>query len=121
MNQIYLTARKKLGPEGKMISHSKSSYIQGNPENLVIFNSNVCIDEGKIWFGDIDITIEYDSLSDLAMEIDKTVYVLREMDGRFENEETPLLGMSVIKFLPKGGHELSDSLVNYKKFNLKNQ
>jgi hypothetical protein len=121
MEQLYLIAEKKLGTKGKMISASKSGYVQRNPENLVVFNSNVCTDEGKIWFGDLDITLSYDSLSSLAKELGKTVYVLTEMDGRFENEASPRLGGSVIKFFPEGGHELTSALSNYKKFNLKNQ
>ena len=121
MKQLYSIAEEKLGTKGKMISASKSGYIQKNPDNLVVFNSNVCIEEGKIWFGDLDVSLSYDTLSDLSKELGKTVYVLTEMDGRFENEENPRLGGAVIKFFPEGGHELTSALFNYKKFNLKNQ
>lgn len=121
MEQIYFIAEEKLGTRGKMISSSKSGYVQKNPDNLAVFNSNVCIEEGKIWFGDLDVTVSYEALSDLAKELDKTVYVLTEMDGRFENEENPRLGGAVIKFFPEGGHELTSALSHYKKFTLKNQ
>jgi hypothetical protein len=117
----YKIAEERLGMRGKMISFSKSGYAKKNPDNLIVFNSNVCTDEGKIWYGDLDVTLSYDALSDLAKETDKTVYVLTEMDGRFENEEKPLLDRAVVKFLPEGGHEVTSSLSYYKKFNLKNQ
>lgn len=122
MNEdLYKIAEEHLGMRGKMISFSKSGYVQKNPENLAIFNSNVCTDGGKIWYGDLDVTLSYESLSDLAKEIGKTVYVLTEMDGRFENEEIPLLSQAVVKFLPEGGHEVTSPLSYYKKFNLRNQ
>jgi ABC-type molybdate transport system substrate-binding protein len=118
---LYKIAEEHLGMRGKMISFSKSGYAQKNPDNLVVFNSNVCTDEGKVWYGDLDVTLSYDSLSDLAKETGKTVYVLTESDGRFENEETPLLNRAVVKFLSEGGHEVTSPLSYYKKFNLKNQ
>ena len=121
MEQNYSIAEKHLGMTGRMISFSKSGYSQKNPGNLVVFNSNVCVEEGKIWYGDIDITVSYDSLSGLAKETGKTVYVLREMDGRFENEKSPLLRRAVIKFFPDGGHDILENLSYHKKFNLKNQ
>ena len=114
-------AEEHLGFSGKMISFSKSGYVRKNPDNLVVFNSNVCTDEGRIWHGDIDVTLSYDSLSDLARETGKTVYVLMEMDGRFENEETPLLKKAIVQFPPEGGHNLTSSLSYYEKFNLKNK
>ncbi len=118
---LYKIAEGHLGMRGKMISFSKSGYAKKNPDNLVVFNSNVCTDEGKVWYGDLDVTLSYDALSDLARETGKTVYVLTEMDGRFENEENPRLGGAVIKFLSEGGHELTSAFSQYKKFNLKNQ
>jgi hypothetical protein len=121
MDQIYSTAESKLGLRGKMVSFSKSGYVKKNPDNLVVFNSNVCTDEGKIWYGDLDVTLGYDSLSDLARDLGKTVYVLSETDGRFENEEAPRLDWAIVKFSPEGGHEMTSPLSYYKKFNLKNQ
>jgi len=118
-DQALEIAEKHLGHRGKMISFSKSGYAKQFSDNLVIFNSNVCTKEGKIWYGDIDVTLSYDSLSDLARETGKTVYVLTEVDGRFENEESPLLKKAIIQFLPEGGHDLTSSLSYYKKFNLK--
>jgi len=81
---------------GRMISHSKSFYWEQHPYNTVIFNANIIAknEEGnfiKIWWGDIDLSEEGDSVKEIAKELDTTLYVLYEMDGRFENEENPKL------------------------------
>lgn len=105
---------KHLGFPGKMISASKSGYSQRFPENLVLFNSNVCTDEGKIWWGDIDVTKSRENLSELAKEMGKTIYVLFEMDGRFENEKEPKINRAPVKFLPDGTYILSDKFDHFK-------
>jgi hypothetical protein len=73
---------------GRMISYSKSAYRDKFPDNEVYFNSNIFVlGEGKIWYGDIDVTKEREKLENIAREIGKDLYILSEMDGRFENEE----------------------------------
>jgi hypothetical protein len=58
------------------------------PDNEVYFNANIFVlGEGKIWYGDIDVTKEKEQLENVAREIGKDLYILREMDGRFGNEE----------------------------------
>jgi hypothetical protein len=91
-----------LGHNGKMISWSKSTYREENPDNLVVFNSNVCTKNGKIWYGDIDVTKSKENLLMLANALDEEVYILRETDGRFENEESPRLESFAAKFTPQG-------------------
>lgn len=71
----------------RMISYSKSTYRQRNPENEVYFNANIFVlGEGKVWFGDLDVTKDRETLQSIATEIGKDLYILRELDGRFENE-----------------------------------
>jgi hypothetical protein len=73
---------------GRMISYSKSSYRDKFPGNEVYFNANIFVlGEGKIWYGDIDVTVDKEKLESIACEIGKDLYILREMDGRFGNEE----------------------------------
>jgi len=91
-----------LGPLGKLISHSKSRYREKFPENLVIFNANICAGPEKVWWGDLDITESKENLSSLAIALNSDIYVLREMDGRFENEEKPLIDEFAVKFCPDG-------------------
>lgn len=75
-----------LNPD-RMLSGSKTGYYSQHPNNLVVFNGNIIIEKhGKIWYGDIDITLEEDKLQAIANELCRDLYILREMDARFENE-----------------------------------
>jgi hypothetical protein len=91
-----------LGSIGKMISHSKSRYYENNPDNLVVFNANVCAGADKIWWGDLDITLSSENLSSLALALNEEISVLPESYGRFENEDSPLIQFYVVKYLPDG-------------------
>ena len=81
---------------GRMISYSKSDYRDKNPNSVVYFNANIVTpNDGKIWYGDLDITKDGETLKAIAEEAGVILYLLREMDGRFENEE--LDGVKLIK------------------------
>jgi hypothetical protein len=84
-----------------MISHSKSTYRQRNPDNEVYFNANIFVlGEGKVWLGDLDITKDRETLQKIATEIGKDLYIVRELDGRFENEnlkDSEILKVAVCK------------------------
>jgi len=72
---------------GRMISGSKSGYRERYPNNNVVFNANIVTESrGKIWYGDLDITCDEESLRSIATELKEPLYILREMDARFENE-----------------------------------
>ena len=102
-----------LGYPGRMISGSKSGYRERYPSNLVIFNANVCVNGEKVWFGDIDVTLSKDDLIELSISLKEDVYILYEMDGRFENEENPKIDRYVVKFNPDGTYELGKYIKNY--------
>jgi len=72
--------------EGRMVAGSKSGYRTRNEYNKVYFNANVCIlNENileKIWWGDIDISLEGDKLKDIGKLLDETLYVFYEHDAR---------------------------------------
>lgn len=73
---------------GRMISYSKSMYRQKHPENEVYFNANIfTLNEGKIWYGDIDVTLDREILQRISDSIGTDLFILRELDGRFENED----------------------------------
>jgi len=75
---------------GRMISSSKSGYWKKHPNNLIVFNANIIISNiGKVFYGDIDITLDEKALKKVAKCIDQTLYVLREMAGRFGAENRP--------------------------------
>lgn len=72
---------------GRMMSYSKSKYKEENPNSICCFNANVLtLNNGKVWWGDLDITKDGDKLQKISEEIGEVLYVLREMDYRFENE-----------------------------------
>lgn len=110
MNKIENIIIEKIGPYGAMISGSKSGYIRSNPNNLAVFNSNLIMDiDGnltKIWWGDLDLTKSKDSLIEISKECGKSIYILREMDARFGNEQSPLIGRYVFLCHPDGAYEL---------------
>lgn len=72
---------------GRLICASKSGYYDKHPNNLIVFNSNVITKKsGKVWYGDLDVTLDFDNLKNVADELNEDLYILREMDARFENE-----------------------------------
>jgi hypothetical protein len=113
METIYV----KLGMPGRMISGSKSGYSKARPRNLVVFNSNLILRdyEGcmKVWHGDVDITIDRQSLVEIARDTGKDVLILREMHGRFENENNPLVEEFVYSVTPDGVEKLGKSISDY--------
>lgn len=76
---------------GRMISWSKSTYRKMNPDNIVIFNANIFTEEdGKIWFGDLDVTLDADTLKSLSKQMGKKLYILSEHMGRWSNSDVDL-------------------------------
>lgn len=76
---------------GRLLSGSKSGYSQAHPNNKALFNANIVIEsKGKIWYGDIDLTTESDKLIEIAKELNENLYVLYEMDCRFDAENWPI-------------------------------
>lgn len=88
---------------GRMISGSKTS-----PEGHVcVFNANLCSKEdGKFWFGDIDLTADADDLKKLAHERGQNIYVLREMDARFTAQGSPRFENAVAVISPSGDMQM---------------
>jgi len=77
---------------GKMISYSKSNYKKKYPFNKIFFNANIFIKENdifeKIWYGDLDLNFDSIKLKRISQQLNTTLYILSEMSGRFENENT---------------------------------
>jgi len=76
---------------GRMIASSKSAYWERHPNNDVIFNANILVFNcnnysGKVWFGDLDVTLDSPKLEKVADELNTNLYILRESDARFESE-----------------------------------
>lgn len=88
-----------LGIRSSMLG-SKSRYSDRHKENFVVFNSNLVTKEyGKIWYGDLDLTKSEAVLIQLSKALGVELYVLYEMDGRFDNEETPKTEKAVFQVI----------------------
>jgi hypothetical protein len=73
--------------EGRMIGASKSIYSQEHPDDLIIFNANIITPRyGKIWYGDLNVTKDFDNLKNVADYLREDLYILREGDARFGSE-----------------------------------
>ena len=94
---------QKLGASGRIISMSKSGYREKNPKSAAIFNANIVAtlrglkEYEKVWFGDLDITKDESALNEIAAETGLDLFVLYEMDGRFENEDNPQVSKHAFK------------------------
>ena len=82
MNNIF----EKLGHAGRMIYGSKSRYCFQYPTHEIYFNANIIINGKKEWWGDIDLTIDRPILKEIATDLQQSLFILSEMDARFENE-----------------------------------
>jgi hypothetical protein len=77
---------RQIGLEfSRLISGSKSGYRKRFPDHEVYFNANIFTENGKIWHGDLDLNLDSEKLQNLANELQTDLYILSEMDGRFEN------------------------------------
>ena len=72
---------------GRMLSANKTA----KSGHLVLWNGNIIMaGQGKIWFGDIDITADGKKLKMCANQYNTILYVLREKDARFSTENDSL-------------------------------
>jgi hypothetical protein len=86
-NEIYeafVAQRLRLG---RMVGASKTAYYQEHPDNDIYFNANIFTKkDGKIWWGDLDVTLDEPALQEVAKLLNQDLYVLREHDARCDNE-----------------------------------
>ena len=108
---------EKVGRVDRMISGSKTGYHNSHPKNLVVFNSNIIVNGEKVWYGDIDLTISKTVLQTISVDENVDIYVLWEMDGRFENEEKPRINSPVAIYKSNGKIKYGD-LINPKIYDL---
>ena len=69
-----------LGPPGRCLSGSKTSYRLPVITRKVYFNANLCIEGGNIWQGDLDLMLPHDQrrLQEVANHFGTPVYVVPE-------------------------------------------
>jgi len=92
---------------GRIIAESKGEYCKEHQGELIIFNANIIIKkQGKIWYGDININLDFDKLKNIADKLKEDLYILLEGDARFgyENQSIDILiskAKAIIKCKPK--------------------
>jgi hypothetical protein len=82
--KIASQAEQLLGPTGRLISASKSSYSDQHPDHEVLFNA--CVFDAQaveIWFGDLDLTLDAPRLQQLA-DLFGEIYVTPESPFRLD-------------------------------------
>lgn len=88
---------------GRVICAHKSTYCKEHEGELIIFNANIITKKlGKIWYGDLNITLDFDKLKSVADSMQEDLYILMEGDARFGYENRPIetllkLARAVIK------------------------
>jgi len=76
---------------GRMIAEHKGEYALEHQGELVIFNANIItLTHGKIWYGDINVTQDFDNLKNIADTIKEDLYILTEYDARWGSEDLPI-------------------------------
>ncbi len=103
---------------GRMVSGSKSGYLLKYPKNKVIFNANVITTSGKVWYGDLDVTVSEDVLKKISKEIGEPLFILYEMDARFGSEERDIteLAKDAMFVVDENGVKLGMKGEQYKKY-----
>jgi hypothetical protein len=91
-----------VGPVGRTIACSKTSYRENHPDRAPVFNANLALRGGKVWHGDLDLSVDEPALVELARRLAQTVFVLYERDGRFEHERQPRLEEAVYRVNQEG-------------------
>tara|TARA_R110000824_G_scaffold169965_7_gene347166 strand:+ start:4135 stop:4539 length:405 start_codon:yes stop_codon:yes gene_type:complete len=78
-------------PFGYMLDGQKWKYSESFPNHLVIFNANVLTkSHGKVWYGDLDVSISHARLKKIAEQVGEPLYVLHESAARFGEENKPV-------------------------------
>lgn len=78
-------------PQGRVISPDKGTYCKSHEGDLVIFNANIITKtHGKLWYGDLNINLDFDNLKEVADKLKEDLYILMEGDARFGYENQPV-------------------------------
>ena len=87
MYQLFMSNHLMMG---RMIGGSKSGYMESHPNNDVVFNANIIIpSKGKVWHGDLDVTLDKEYLQNVAKALEEDLYILGEHDARWGEEDKP--------------------------------
>lgn len=68
---------------GRLLSFSKTAYLQKFPKHRVLFNANIFKGHQKIWYGDLDLDVDEKALMGLRAHEGQDLHIYSESDGRF--------------------------------------
>jgi hypothetical protein len=69
---------------GRHLSTDKKVYQLTHPNSSFSFNANIIIKSlGKVWYGDINFTEDYELLYNVCKALGEDIYILTEKDGRY--------------------------------------
>lgn len=120
MENIKKLLEQTIGITNRMITGSKSGYRKAYPKHAAIFNANLVILKDdkpvKVWWGDLDLTLEHPKLLKASEKIGTPLYVLYEMDGRFDNDKIPLIERYIAKYDASAAQNLQVELGTYSEY-----
>jgi hypothetical protein len=71
-------------PHDRMVGPSKTGYRREYPDHFVMFNATLTDWAGtRLWWGDVDLTLDEAKLADLARRLAMPVHVFFEHESRF--------------------------------------
>lgn len=81
-----------------IFENKKESYKKLYPDHVVLLNSCVFGEKsGKLWCGDVDLTVDYDSLVSISEKLNESLYVLHNSDTQAEGDEIANRAIAKIK------------------------
>jgi hypothetical protein len=81
--------QRHLGPEGRLISRTRSGYRSEFPDHLVIWNAQVWVGSETVYRGDLDLSVDEPLLKAAALEVGE-LYVLTEHEELFNPSDPKL-------------------------------
>jgi hypothetical protein len=94
-----------LARPGRMISASRSGYIQRYPNHVVAFNAGLYLkSKGHIWSGDLDVNRDTSRLRVIATQLGEDLFILREADFRPARKVSEVPWEKAVVIIPHGQH-----------------
>ena len=83
-DEAFLELAAQLGlPLSRLVSLSKSGFIRRHPQHAVVFNATIANAAGeRLWWGDVDLTVDEEALHRLAQRAGFDFFVHHEGDSR---------------------------------------
>jgi hypothetical protein len=100
-----------LGLPGRRVEAKVAEVVVDGFTHAVVFNASVCIEGGRLWSGDVDLTEEGAKLAALAEDAWQTIYILHGDDDWGTYDPAFLEGRAVYWINSTGGEGYSSALV----------